>query len=94
MKTVTVKMLISLAGLALAAPFFAIALIVCAHAVALAHSTQDDLLLLALACGGAALSIINGFGRHADKTESETRGCVKARSDADSPGASTINLGY
>jgi hypothetical protein len=63
MKTVTVKMLISLGAVALAAPFFALALLVGARAVALAHSVQDNFLLVALALVGAGVSILNGFGR-------------------------------
>ena len=63
MKAVTAKMLLSLIGILLVAPFFAIALIIGARAVSLSHGAQDDLLLVALALGGAAASIINGMGR-------------------------------
>jgi hypothetical protein len=56
-------MLLSLVGVLLVAPFFAVALIVGARAVALSQGTQDDLLMMALAFGGAAASIVNGLGR-------------------------------
>jgi hypothetical protein len=94
MKAVTNKMLISLVGVAVAAPFFAIAVIVGARAIALAHDVQDDLLLLALAFGGAATSMINGFGRRTGKAERGAHGCERAEEGADSRGASVINLGY
>ncbi len=52
MKAITNRMLLSLAGIALVAPFFAVALIISARAVALSQGTQDDLLMIALALGG------------------------------------------
>jgi hypothetical protein len=53
MRSVTNRMLVSLVGVALAAPFFAIAVIVGARVVALAQNAQDELLLVGLAFGGA-----------------------------------------
>ena len=94
MRSVTNKMLISLVGVALAAPFFAIAVIVGARAMALAHNAQDDLLLVALATGGAALSMINGFGRRAGKAERAARSRVETNDHANARGSSIINLGY
>jgi hypothetical protein len=92
MRSVTIKMLVSLVGVALAAPFFAVAVIVGARIVALAETTQDDLLLVGLAFGGAALSMINGFGRRMG--EAESNASADEREDADSHGASVVNLGY
>jgi uncharacterized YccA/Bax inhibitor family protein len=95
MRSVTTKMLVSLVGVALAATFFVIAVIVGARAATLADNTQDDLLLVGLAFGGAAVSMINGFGRRsrsAELTASSSR--ADAREDADSHGASVANLGY
>ncbi|HEX8707127.1 MAG TPA: hypothetical protein VF723_02610 [Pyrinomonadaceae bacterium] len=88
-------MLISLVGIVLVVPFFAIALIVGTRAVELSHSAQDDLLLIALMLGGAAASIINGFGRRTggeklaagSRAEREGAGSASGR-------ASMINLGY
>ena len=100
MRSVTTKMLVSLVGVALAAPFFAIAVIVGARVVALADSAQDDLLLVGLAFGGAAVSMINGFGRRGGSAEriagsrSSSSRRAEAREDADSRGAYALNLGY
>jgi hypothetical protein len=97
MKAVTVKMLISLAAIAFAAPFFALALIVGARAVALAHSGQDNLLLVALAFIGAGVSVVNGFGRRTGSTVE--RVAIQGKSgeaeyQAGSHRASMMNPGY
>lgn len=94
MKAVTGRMFISLVGLALVVPFFALALIVAAHVVSLAEGVHDDVLLIALAFGGAVFSIVNGFGRRASKAERPARVSVNARERQSSGGASMINLGY
>lgn len=93
MKAVKAKMLVSLIGILLVAPFFAIALIVGARAVALSHDAQDDLLLVALALGGAAASIINGMGRRTAKEKQAASG-VEARETVRQHRASMIHLGY
>ncbi len=92
MKTVTAKMLVSLIGVLLVAPFFVVALIVGARAVALSQGSGDDLLMVALALGGAAASIANGMGRRNVKeagasTSRETTG------EAALSKASMIHLG-
>ena len=94
MRSVTNKMLVSLVGVALAAPFFAIAVIVGAHVVALAETAQDDLLLVGLAFGGAGLSMINGFASCRGKAERIALRRAEGEEDADSHGASVVNLGY
>ena len=96
MKTVTVKMLISLAAIALAAPFFALALLVGARAVALAHSMEDNLLLVALAFVGAGVSVLNGFGRRHVRAERvvAARESVEAEYQAGSQSASMMHPGY
>ena len=93
MKAVTTKMLVSLAGVLLAAPFFVVALILGARAVALSHGSQEDLLLVALALGGAAIGVANGMGRRAarEKSTGEQR---EATGNTASHGASMIHLGY
>lgn len=94
MKAVTTKMLVSLIGILLVAPFFAVALMVGARAVALSHGTGDDLLLVAFALGGAAAGILNGMGRHAARGKSaddDNRAAAKAKRTR---AASMINLGY
>lgn len=94
MKAATTKMLVSLVGILLVAPFFAIALLVGARAVALSQGAQDDLLLVALAICGALASIVNGTGfrsaraqRAADNSFEETKGARRRAS-------SMIHLGY
>jgi hypothetical protein len=94
MKAVTAKMLISLIGILLVAPFFAIALIIGAHAVALSHGAQDDLLLIALALGGAAASIVNGMGQRADREKRASNNPLESKEKAYSRSASMIHLGY
>jgi hypothetical protein len=95
MKAVTAKMLVSLVGVLLAAPFFVVALVVGARAVALSQGSRDDLLLAALALCGAAISIANGMGRRAAKERSVASGQTEAGGDT-SPRrrASAIHLGY
>ena len=59
MKSITTKEVVSLAGIALAVPLLALAIVVSARA---AGAAGNDLLLLALALGGAIISGLNGFG--------------------------------
>jgi hypothetical protein len=95
MKAVTTKMIVSLVGILLVAPFFIVAVIIGARAVALSQGAQDDLLLVALALGGAAASIANGIGQRAagEKHAAGSRH-VGAPKSARTRGASVIRLGY
>ena len=94
MKPVATKMIVSLIGLLLVAPFFVVALIVGARAVALSQGAQDDLLLVALAIGGAAASIVNGMGRRTGREKQEAGNRVEVTSSARTQGVSVIHLGY
>ncbi|HEX8845487.1 MAG TPA: hypothetical protein VF791_12625 [Pyrinomonadaceae bacterium] len=94
MKAVTAKLLAPFIGILLVAPFFAIALIVGARVVALSHGAQDDLLLVALALGGAVASIINGMGRHALREKSPHSNEIEATTNSVSRQSSMIHLGY
>jgi hypothetical protein len=94
MKIINTKMIVSFAGLLLVAPFFAVALIVGARAVSLSQGTQDDLLLVALAVGGALASIVNGMGRRTVREKHAGRKRVKATRNAGTRGTSMIHLGY
>jgi hypothetical protein len=95
MKAITVKMLISLVGVAVAAPFILIALVAGARAVELAQNAQDEALLVVLALSGAVISMINGFGRRTSKRiRKDVCAETRARSEAPSEGASTVNLSY
>jgi hypothetical protein len=93
MKAITTRMLLSLVGAALVAPFFVVALIVGARAVALSQGTHDDLLMMALAFGGAAASIMNGLGRRAARAK-RGQSFVEASNQAEAIDASVIGLGY
>ncbi len=87
-------MLLSLVGIVLVAPFFAVALIVGARAVALSQSTQDDLLMMVLAFGGAVASIVNGLGRRSNKAARSQQMQAGANAQREAVDASVIGLGY
>jgi hypothetical protein len=94
MKAITARMFISLIGVALVVPFFVIALVVGARAVALVQGAQDDLLLVALAFGGAVASVVNGFGRRTAKGQSSERSAAVKAHQPSPQSASMIHLGY
>ncbi|HUQ31208.1 MAG TPA: hypothetical protein VM095_03765 [Pyrinomonadaceae bacterium] len=94
MKVVTTKMILSLVGILLIAPFFAVALIVGGRVAALSHGAQDDLLLVALVLGGAAAGIFNGLGRRATKDERMDTHHVGVKSRANQRSSFIIHLGY
>jgi hypothetical protein len=94
MKAVTTKMIVSLTGILLVAPFFIVALIVGARAVSLSRGAQDDLLLVALALGGAAASIFNGMGRRTAREKDVASNHLDVTSNARRRGSSMIHLGY
>ncbi len=70
MKRLTTQEILSLIGMAIAAPVLAIAVLVSARVAAVA---ENDLLLFALALCGAVVSGINGFGRRTIKAKSHSR---------------------
>jgi len=94
MKDVATKMIVSMIGLLLVAPFFVVALIVGARAVALSQGAHDDLLLAALALAGAAASIVNGMGSRIGKEKTARGKRVEVTNNARGRGASMIHLGY
>jgi len=63
MKNVSKKLLLSIIAVTLLAPISATALIVGARVAEVTQSNGNDLLLVALAFAGAALSALNGLGR-------------------------------
>ena len=64
MKEIRTKELISLAGIAVTAPIFALAILVSARRAAVA---DYDFLLVVLSVCGAVVSGLNGFGRRTIK---------------------------
>lgn len=96
MKAITTKMLISLVGVAVSAPFILIAMVAGARAVELARDAQDEALVIVLALSGAVISMINGFGRrtrHAAVRASQAEK-ARVRDEARSETASAVNLSY
>lgn len=69
MKALTIKELISLAGILVAAPVLALGLLVSSRSAGVA---DHDFLLLALALCGAIVSGINGFGRRTTATRNRS----------------------
>ena len=94
MKAATTKMIVSLTGILLVAPFFVVALIVGARAAALSQCAQDDLLLVAVALGGAAASIVNGMSRRATRETPASGNHLEMKSSARTHATSMIHLGY
>lgn len=94
MKAVTTKMIVSLVGILLVAPFFIVAVIIGARAVALSQGAQDDLLLVALALGGAVVSIANGMGQRTRGEKHAASQRVGVATSTRTRGTSVIHLGY
>lgn len=94
MKTVNRKMLLSLLGIAVAAPFLVIALVLGARATALAESLHGDLWVVALAMASLVASI--GEGRLVLKREAAParRAKLENKSDAELSGVSQFHHGY
>lgn len=94
MKSATEKMMVSLIGILLVAPFFVVALLVGTRAVALSHGAADDLLLVALATAGALASIVNGMGRRTAREKHASGHQVQVTDKARARATSMIHLGY
>jgi len=77
MKKVSQRLLLSIITIALLAPLSATALIVGARVAEVTQSDGNDLLLVALAFGGAALSALNGLGRRMAGLERASGHCRK-----------------
>ena len=90
MKKVTARMFIALSAVALAAPFFAFAVLVGLRAVELASDARQNLLLLALAATAAAFQVLNARGAGALTKKRE--GPVAARRSVPRE-ASALRLG-
>ena len=90
MKKITARMFIALSAVALAAPFFAFAVLVGLRAVELASDARQNLLLLALAATAAAFQVLNARGAGALTKKRE--GSVAARRSVPRE-ASALRLG-
>ncbi len=70
MKKLTTREVMSLAGIVIVSPVFALAILISARTVAVIES---DVSLLALVLCGAVISGLNGFGRRTAKAQSDFR---------------------
>ena len=96
MKNVTLKKLFTVTGAMLVIPLFAVTLIVGAHASVMEQGAQNDLLVIALALGGALASVVNGFGRrtgHNKKVAAQRSSKVEASANASCGDYSAVGLG-
>jgi hypothetical protein len=99
MKKLTAGTFITLAAIALAAPFFAMAVLVGVRAVELAVGAQENLLLLALVLLAAASPVLKARGDKAHaKAGVSHEGLVAMRrpevSRAETRNASVLHLGW
>jgi hypothetical protein len=91
MKKMTAKMFVALSAVALAAPFFAFAVLVGLRAVELASDARQNLLLLALAAVAAAFQVLNARGAAWQRAK-KREGAAAARRTAPRE-ASALRLG-
>lgn len=96
MKKLTTKTFITLAAVALAAPFFAMAVVVGVRAVESAAGAEENFLLLALALLAVASSVLKARG---DKTSASALAGQKEfvavrHQETRSHGASALHLGW
>lgn len=94
MKNVNRKVLLSLLGIVIAAPFLVIALVIGARVAAVADSLQGELLVAALALGSVFVGA--GEGRIALRGENALakQGRLETESDTDLHGAPAHSHGY
>jgi hypothetical protein len=92
MKAFNIRRLFLLAAIAFAAPFLSVTLIVGARAAALTHGAHEDLLLVALAFGGAAASFLNGFGSRASKAAQRRAVFVASTHEHVGPHSSVVRV--
>ena len=90
MRTVNRKVIVSLLGIAIATPFLVIALVAGFRAIALANGLQGGSLVVVLALASVVASL--GEGRMGLTPARRAR--VKAESETDRTGLSTLNHGY
>jgi hypothetical protein len=87
MKNVSKRLLLSIIAITLLAPLSATALIVGARVAEVTQSDGNDLLLVALAFAGAAVSALNGLGRR-------MAGRQRAFGRSTSPEREAVHLNY
>jgi hypothetical protein len=93
MKSVNRKVLLTLFGVMLAAPFLVIASVVGVHIAALANNVRADMFCVGLALVSVAVRIVDGHVALRGRTEPANSGYVK-QDNTHLRGASTISLSY
>ena len=91
MKSVNRKVLMTLFGVALAAPFLVIASVVGVHAAALADNVRVDVFCVGLALASVAVRIVDG---HIALRTERTRQAVELNGNTDLRKSSIISPGY
>jgi hypothetical protein len=91
MKSVNRKVLMTLLGVALAAPFLTIASVVGVHAAALADNVRVDVFCVGLALASVAVRIVDG---HLALRTERTRQGIKPNGNTDLRKSSIISPGY
>jgi hypothetical protein len=91
MKSVNRKVLMTLFGVALAAPFLVIASVVGVHAAALADNVRVDVFCVGLALASVAVRIVDG---HLALRTERTRQGVEPNGNTDLRKSSIISPGY
>lgn len=91
MKSVNRKVLMTLLGVALAAPFLVIASVVGVHAAALADNVRVDVFCVGLALASVAVRIVDG---HTALRTERTRQAVELNGNTDLRKSSIISPGY
>ena len=94
MKNVNRKLLMTLFGVVLVAPFLLMASVVGVHVAALADNVRVDVLCVALALASDAVRIVDGHLARTSKVVSVERGSNESQYNNDLRGASTISPGY
>jgi hypothetical protein len=92
MKSVNRKVLMTLLGVVLAAPFLVIASVVGVHAAALAENVRVDVFCVGLALASVAVRIVDGH--LALRTEQTGKVHFEPNGNTDLPNSSLISLRY
>jgi hypothetical protein len=93
MKTINAKMLLPLAAVALAAPFFAFAVFVGLRAVELATDSRQNILLLALAVVAVVSGAMGSRGSRQSKPARERRWTVAEGRTRNARGTTALHPG-
>ena len=94
MKSVNRKVLLTLLGVVLAAPFLIIAMVVGIRAAAFADNVRAEVFCLALLFAGVAMRFADGHFALTSQSARSQRGYGEPKHNTDLQAASTIGPGY